>query len=627
MKYLILFALFAFACAQEWPEYDRPCSERSAIIRPQVKTAFNVAAYSGTWFEIGRYQQQDEPLADCMSSSYSWGFITNSFTIGRVGTVLENDTPWSRSATALLAFPDVERDDRLGLLNVTYYADREADQTNYYVLGTDYFQYAVGWGCEDLDDNRSREFAWLLSRTPELPEAYQERVDFYVDQFVDRALLRNTEQSLEACFSSAAHQEFRLKNAVKISIVLCEENLKLYKMWKQFLIGFLVIHIKAQHISDKPCPERPIQQNFDIEKYTSGGSWYDILHYEARFSKGCNCGLANYTLNEDKTVEVLNCCKYLANTTLHCTNGAAKASEPDHVPLEGKLNVAFFNRPANVSNYWVLSTDYDNYSIVYYCKNIDDNKSRELAWLLSRKPLLDQLDETVKTTALGLIETHFDRSKMYESDQSAERLIFSVIEVNCQAAITYQQKTYQLETYQSGSCAGIFYGMSNFDMNRFLGEWVEYFRFVYPDTGGDCVRNYYSLNAGTTYNLTETKKYLETGTNVTEEFIVQLADPSSNRGKLLVTNKFNYLYVEATDYDRIAVIQVCEEITASTYNTYLWILARPGYPLTRDDITITGNVGVRDTIQDSRCGSSAVVPSVLALLVAFVVQKYFHFIF
>lgn len=51
MKYLILVALFAFAAAQEegereWPIFNRTCAERSAVIRPQVKTAFNVAAVS-----------------------------------------------------------------------------------------------------------------------------------------------------------------------------------------------------------------------------------------------------------------------------------------------------------------------------------------------------------------------------------------------------------------------------------------------------------------------------------------------------------------------------------------------------------------------------------------------------
>lgn len=50
MKYLVLLALVAIPFAQEeernYPIFDRPCSERSAVVRLQVKTAFNVAAVS-----------------------------------------------------------------------------------------------------------------------------------------------------------------------------------------------------------------------------------------------------------------------------------------------------------------------------------------------------------------------------------------------------------------------------------------------------------------------------------------------------------------------------------------------------------------------------------------------------
>lgn len=141
MKLLLLVAFFAFAYAQrEYPIFDRPCSERSAVIRPLVKTSFNVAAvsfrlksvwnlanceyfqYSGTWFEVQRYQQREEAEADCVSSIYTWLFISRRFEISRVGFDFVAEEDFSRSATALLSFPDA--DPTLGLLNVTYYADR-----------------------------------------------------------------------------------------------------------------------------------------------------------------------------------------------------------------------------------------------------------------------------------------------------------------------------------------------------------------------------------------------------------------------------------------------------------------------------------------------------------------------
>ena len=51
MKILILVALFALASAKDFRKatvFNRPCSERSALIRPQAKEAFNVAAVSSS---------------------------------------------------------------------------------------------------------------------------------------------------------------------------------------------------------------------------------------------------------------------------------------------------------------------------------------------------------------------------------------------------------------------------------------------------------------------------------------------------------------------------------------------------------------------------------------------------
>lgn len=69
-----------------------------------------------------------------------------------------------------------------------------------------------------------------------------------------------------------------------------------------------------------------------------------------------------------------------------------------------------------MSNYWILDTDYDHYAIVYYCKTTPDNTSEEFAWLLSRDPVLNP---AVQVAADALIDTHFDRSAMYQAKQDA----------------------------------------------------------------------------------------------------------------------------------------------------------------------------------------------------------------
>lgn len=112
------------------------------------------------------------------------------------------------------------------------------------------------------------------------------------------------------------------------------------------VIFFVIFTIQklslSQHIIDHECPQRPVVTNFDLSKYL--GRWYEISRYEQFFEIGCDCGFADYTLNDDGSVRVRNCCKRLPNTTLSCSIGKAVVSFPDEVPLEGKLSVAFRGR-------------------------------------------------------------------------------------------------------------------------------------------------------------------------------------------------------------------------------------------------------------------------------------------
>lgn len=85
------------------------------------------------------------------------------------------------------------------------------------------------------------------------------------------------------------------------------------------------------------------------------------------------------------------------------------------MPLEAKLNVSFSAN--SVWQLWVLSTDYDNYSIVYDCRNTAGNNSEDYAWIMSRQP---QLNPAVQKIVDELIDTHFDRNTLHETKQSKD---------------------------------------------------------------------------------------------------------------------------------------------------------------------------------------------------------------
>lgn len=108
-----------------------------------------------------------------------------------------------RSARGHLSYPDATP--RVGMLNVTY-DDRDDGDVNYYILGTDYYNYAITWGCENLENDQSREYAWILTRMPSLdPEDPRDaevlaRIETYVEQYLDRNFFETTEQG-ELCSS------------------------------------------------------------------------------------------------------------------------------------------------------------------------------------------------------------------------------------------------------------------------------------------------------------------------------------------------------------------------------------------------------------------------------------------
>lgn len=131
--------------------------------------------------------------------------------------------------------------------------------------------------------------------------------------------------------------------------------------------------------------------------------------------------------------------RFLNENVGQTVNGQSELIDRHHISNEWNLNVSSDKRHKLnwiflVINEWILERSYQhvtdepsyrvllndtnrNYAIVYNCKTIKNNKSRDFL-LLSTKP---QLAPAVKCTAYALIDTHFDRRKMYQAEQSAER--------------------------------------------------------------------------------------------------------------------------------------------------------------------------------------------------------------
>jgi len=162
------------------------------------------------------------------------------------------------------------------------------------------------------------------------------------------------------------------------------------------------------------CPEVPLIADFSVENYL--GSWYEQFRYPNNFQyTDGKCTTAKYSRMDDPTVVEVN------NTQINMDDnglwrasfsiGEAKQVYPEDFP--NKLKVSFPMDNAFLSwivdlfsgktNYHIMETDYDNYSLVMGCQKFWFIRV-EYAWILSRTrdfrsndPLFDTVLERAQT--------------------------------------------------------------------------------------------------------------------------------------------------------------------------------------------------------------------------------------
>lgn len=132
-----------------------------------------------------------------------------------------------------------------------------------------------------------------------------------------------------------------------------------------------------------PQPSKAV----DVERYL--GRWYEQYRYEASFQKDMDDVTADYSLNDDGTLKVVN--RGRRNNKWKESTGKAKIVD---AAMRAKLKVSFFG--PLYGNYWVLDhgENYD-WSIV-------GEPSGRYLWVLTREArpdadLLARLEARVKT--------------------------------------------------------------------------------------------------------------------------------------------------------------------------------------------------------------------------------------
>ncbi|HSN49462.1 MAG TPA: lipocalin family protein [Flavobacterium sp.] len=112
-------------------------------------------------------------------------------------------------------------------------------------------------------------------------------------------------------------------------------------------------------------------QNFNKEKYL--GKWYEIARLDFVFEKNLNNTTAEYSLNEDGSIKVVNRGYNFIKSKNVESVGKAKFANDSNV---GKLKVSFFG--PFYSGYNILAIDYDYKYVLVVGENL------KYMWLLAR---------------------------------------------------------------------------------------------------------------------------------------------------------------------------------------------------------------------------------------------------
>ena len=130
-------------------------------------------------------------------------------------------------------------------------------------------------------------------------------------------------------------------------------------------------------------------ESFEVSKYS--GKWFEIAREQSTpYQKG-ECGTAEYSLNEDGSLKVVNS-ELLPSGEFNSIIGRITTTS-DPFRLQVEFSDSFFGKLFK-GDYQVVDTDYESFSVVYSCTSLFVGRI-EYYWILSRTPHIES-DKTIE---------------------------------------------------------------------------------------------------------------------------------------------------------------------------------------------------------------------------------------
>ena len=147
---------------------------------------------------------------------------------------------------------------------------------------------------------------------------------------------------------------------------------------KRFLITGIISSVAAVLTGCETTSNIAAVRNFEPERYM--GTWYEIARLPQYFERDLDEVKAEYSLNDDGTIKVVNSGVKDGEPT--SITGKAKLKHPDAKPQTGELRVSFF---------WPFYSDYRVIELAPdYSYALVTGGSRDYLWVLARKPTMDK---------------------------------------------------------------------------------------------------------------------------------------------------------------------------------------------------------------------------------------------
>lgn len=143
------------------------------------------------------------------------------------------------------------------------------------------------------------------------------------------------------------------------------------------VLGSFILLMTLSACSVAPT-DLPVAQNFQLDRYL--GTWYEVARLPNRFEKDLHKVTANYSLNSDGGVKVINKGYNLKKKEWEQAEGKAYFTGNDNV---GALKVSFFG--PFYGGYNIIELDHESYQYALVA-----GPKREYLWILARSPDLSE---------------------------------------------------------------------------------------------------------------------------------------------------------------------------------------------------------------------------------------------